>query len=433
MSQSGTNAAIDQEVLYLKAIEIDLKGKPATCPIFAELKSGENARRTPRLGKHGLVKWDLESYLQVQRRIAVDGRSLAKLMFVSATDELAQRLIKEAQTAVGNKKVLLESLGKASKVLDTLMKFTGIASDVHPAAKAAVGVVGLLYEQCKGQRECHKATAELMKDVASFLPFLENDGHDLVKNDGIRWTIKKMLGLFCEISWFVIEYSGKGMLRDMFSSNKDEINSRKVELERLKGAYDWSVKMEVWRSVISTESYMEDIRLQQLHPAGQAGYDIEKMCLEGTRMGVLEKAEAWAASKSKLFWLHGVAGSGKTAIANSVAHMFRGQRQLAGCFFCKRDDPECRDPKNVMPTLAYNISKWHMAYRCAVLSVIQGEDELNITKSLQWQFELLFKQLLSTLAVTAVDIPPKSLVVVIDALDECGDADSRLKLARIVK
>ncbi|KAI5120941.1 hypothetical protein M0805_001646 [Coniferiporia weirii] len=469
MLQSVTNAAIDQEVLYLKGIEIDFKGNRPSHPIFVKTKSGEETRKSTRFGRDGPIKWDLGNYLRIPvpmelsirikeahrlRRnkdivtfkldvTSVDvvkgdiasvesGRALARLTFVLPTDELAQCLVEKAQAAIGNKKVFLESLGKFGKVVAVLMKFTDLAADVHPAAKAAFIVVDVLYEQCKEKQECHGATTELMRDLASFLPFLKADDHNIVKDDGIGRVVKEMLELFCKICGFVVEYSEKGILGDLFSSKRDEIDSLKSEFERLKSVYDWSVKMEVWKSIINTESHMEDAQLRQLHPAGQAGYNIRKRCLEGTRSGVLEKVEAWAASESKLFWLHGVAGSGKSAIANSVAHMFREQRQLAGCFFCKRDIPECRDPDNILPTIAYNISKWHVGYRSAVLSVIKGEDELNLKNGLQWQYGLLFKQLLSILAATAMNIPPKSLIVVIDAIDECGDADSRAELARML-
>ncbi|KAI5122722.1 hypothetical protein M0805_009775 [Coniferiporia weirii] len=469
MSQSEINTSINQEVLFLTEVEVFFRGGPPACPIIVKLKSGEDKRKSTRFRRDAPVSWALNNYLRIPMPMELsirikeahrlrrntdivtfkinvtsedvikgdiasveDGRAIARLTCALPTDELAQRLVEHAQTANGNKKVLLESLGKFGKVVAVLMKFSDLAADVHSAAKAAFIVIDVLYEQCKGQQECHDSTAELMKDLASFLPYLKADDLNPVKSDGIRRMVKEMLELFCKISGFVAEYSEKGMLGDLFLSKKDEIDSLKGEFERLKAAYDWSVKMEVWRSVISTENHVEDVQLRQLHPARQASYDIGKMCLEGTRTGILEKVEAWAASESKLFWLHGVAGSGKSAIANSVAHMFRERQQLAGCFFCKRDDPECREPKNVMPTLAYDISKWHAAYRLLVLPAVKGGDELRLSKSLQWQFKLLFKDTLSTLAATPEHMPFKSLIVVVDALDECGDSDSRSELAEML-
>ncbi|KAH8113790.1 hypothetical protein DFH11DRAFT_1469021, partial [Phellopilus nigrolimitatus] len=126
-------------------------------------------------------------------------------------------------------------------------------------------------------------------------------------------------------------------------------------------------------------------------------------------------------SDSKLFWLHGFAGSGKSAVANSVADMFHSQRLLLGCFFCHRDDPECHSPVSLIPTLAYHLSKWHREYRREVLSILQGGDEMRLAKDLDWQFDLLIRKPLISLGKSA-EIPPEPLIIVIDALDECGDS-----------
>ncbi|KAI5114619.1 hypothetical protein M0805_002826, partial [Coniferiporia weirii] len=62
------------------------------------------------------------------------------------TFAFAELLVKEAQTMVERKKVLLDQLGKSADVLAALMPFVELASDVHPAAKAAVIAINALYE-----------------------------------------------------------------------------------------------------------------------------------------------------------------------------------------------------------------------------------------------------------------------------------------------
>ncbi|KAI5120740.1 hypothetical protein M0805_006446, partial [Coniferiporia weirii] len=493
MSQPGNHPGTDKEIMYLKgdlrfrcvwervidynaalvAIEVDFKGNKPDRPIFVKFESGEDKRKSPRFKKAEPVNWDLGNNLRLllptdlaisveevdiinrkkniatfkvnltsadvagRDKLSVDdtsGRASVKLTFVSLQNEkIAERLISEAQTAVGNKKVVLDSLGKAGKAIAVLMKFTDLASEVHPAAKSAFSVVGVLYKQFQAQQECHDMATALMDDVASFLPFVGDDIQ--TKNARTRETIVEMLDLFCKVSRLVIEYSGKGMLGDLFSSRKDELELSMGELRRLRKTYDWCIMTEIWITAIETGMRAEDIQLQQLCPAKRAFYDIGKGCLEGTRISVLEQIRDWGASNtgSGLFWLHGVAGSGKSAIANSVARMFEGQQSLLGCFFCKKDDPECRVPMNVIPTLAMHFSKWHQMYRSMVASVIQGRDGPKLTQSLQWQFELLFKVPLNSLSATSAVLPPRPLIIVIDALDECGDlADSRSELARFL-
>lgn len=155
--------------------------------------------------------------------------------------------------------------------------------------------------------------------------------------------------------------------------------------------------------------------------------------MEGTRTAVLKCVQGWAASESKLFWLHGVAGSGKSCIVNLVSHIFDQEQRLLGCFFCKKDNPDCRVPDNIIPTLAFHFSKWHKSYRSTVASVIQGRDGLKLAQGLQWQFELLMKQPMMSLNAVPNDLPLRPLIVVIDALDECRDSpESRSKLASIL-
>ncbi|KAI5118583.1 hypothetical protein M0805_008673 [Coniferiporia weirii] len=490
MSQSGNDSAADQKFLAIKgdlealfpvqwymlnralliAIEIDFKDNHRPRKIVIEVKSGEDTYKSRPFERNEAVHWDFENSiypsLSVDLNITVQevrvlpsgghssvfnispldvigkgtfsaqdnlGRIAVTLTCGSelSIDSLAERLVEEAHTAVGEKKVLLDSLGKFSKFLDVIMALSDGVTDVHIGSKGAAVLACALFERCKTQQRCHEEAAKLMEELSSFLPFTGDGFLGLMENERTKQVVKEMLELFCDISKLIIRYSSKGILGDLIFSRRDDIGKATDAFKKLKETFNWYVKAEVWRSVISTEIRAETLSLQQLHPARRAYYDNSdgKMCLEGTRKPVLKQVEDWAVSDSKLFWLHGLAGSGKSAIANSVAHMLEQQQLLFGCFFCKRDDPECHNPMNLFPTLAYHFSKWHMTYRSLVLSVIHGVDEPKLAQSLHWQFELLLRKPLMSLATAAVDLPP--LVVVIDALDECGDLpESRLELAK---
>ncbi|KAI5116961.1 hypothetical protein M0805_001365 [Coniferiporia weirii] len=474
MSGFGDGFVSDQQFLHIKVLEVEFKENRPRYPIFVKLKVKDAPTRgSRRFEKDEVVRWDFDNYLHVpvsseltillqevhtlkrNKDFAVfnvtfgdavgkdvfsakdtKGKALVKFTLTTAkTGSFAELLLKEAEGQLGNKRVILESLGKAGQVIAALAEVADLASDVHPAIGAAVGLVNILYEKCKQQQECHQAATDLVKELASFLPFAKDVQHGLMKDDRTKRIIEEMLELFCKISRLVIQCSSKGFLGDLLSSRKEEIDSSMSEFKKMKDTYDWCIKMEVWKSVIATERHAEEIQLRQLYLAKQAYYNVERVCLEGTRTEILERVGNWAesGSGSNIFWLHGLAGSGKSSIANSVAHMFRQQSRLPACFFCKRDDPDCRSPKNVIPTLAYFFSRWHLAYHSLLLPVIRGEDEPKLVESLHWQFELLIKQPLDSVSVVSADIPPKPWVIVIDALDECGDsADSRLQLAKFL-
>ncbi|KAI5123843.1 hypothetical protein M0805_009135 [Coniferiporia weirii] len=476
MSQPEISFSSDQQFLRIKEIEIDFKGNRPNYPVSVKLEvNDEVTRKSPKFEKNEVVLWRFENYLHIpvpadltltvrvvhmfnrKKEFAVfnvasadisgkdafsapdnDGKALVKVACepVLPADNFTEFKLKEAGGALANKKVVLESLGKCEKAIDAVMEFTDLVSDLHPAAKAAMTVVKVLYDKVKQQRECHDSATELVQDLASFLPFVKDAPLDLVKDDRTRRTIREMLELFNKISTFIITYSSEGFLGDLLSSHQEEVDSSKNKFKRLKDNYDWCIKVETWKSAIEAGNRIEDAELRQLHLARQAYYDEEKCCLEGTRSTVLAQVVDWSESESdsRVFWLHGVAGSGKSSIANSVAHLLKQQRRLPACFFCKRDDPDCRATKNVVPTLAYHFSKWHQNYRALLLSTIRGESELELTQGLRRQLKLLIRQPLTSLSLDPANIPPpKPLVVVIDALDECGDSvESRHELASLL-
>ena len=62
-------------------------------------------------------------------------------------------------------------------------------------------------------------------------------------------------------------------------------------------------------------------------------------CLKGTRGTVLDTIEVWAEDfgKPPVYWLNGVAETGKTTIAQTVAARIFADGQLGASFFCSRD------------------------------------------------------------------------------------------------
>ncbi|KAI5121197.1 hypothetical protein M0805_005998 [Coniferiporia weirii] len=466
MSQPQGDIGAVQLFLHVKGLEIDFKGDPPRYPVSLKIKADGMLLDSCQFD-HAEVHWKWDNYLHIptsrtdvavsvrnaprfgrKKNVAVfnfkpsnvtgkeilyidGGKATMKLTCVPSLpiEDFVGFLAKEAQAQVGNKKVLLDLLGKAGKIMAIFIECTDLASDVHIAARAGVTVIKILYEKCNLQRECREEAVKLMDDLVSFLPFATDISSDLMKNDNTRQTARRMLELFCEISMYIRTYSTENILGGLLFDHKDDIDSLKEDFAKLREAYSWCIKTEVWRSVIATEGHTEDQLLRNLHPAATY-YNADDVCMRGTRTAILEEISQWASGESSLFWLHGLAGSGKSFIANSVAQMFEEQQRHLGCFFCKRDDPDRRDPMKIIPTLSYQLAKWHGEYRKDIITLLRGEDEPKLSQSLQWQFELLIKRRLPALNTSK---PPKHLIIVIDALDECGDSDSsRSRLAKFI-
>ena len=113
-----------------------------------------------------------------------------------------------------------------------------------------------------------------------------------------------------------------------------------------------------------------------------------------------------------VYWLNGLAGTGKSTIAQSFAEMVAKEGILSASFFCSRDYLDRKELKNIFPTLAYQLACHYPHFQSHIISVIK-KDPILAHASLVSQLENL---LVNPLSGTNV-----SCVIIIDALDECID------------
>ncbi|EJD07054.1 uncharacterized protein FOMMEDRAFT_59301, partial [Fomitiporia mediterranea MF3/22] len=146
-------------------------------------------------------------------------------------------------------------------------------------------------------------------------------------------------------------------------------------------------------------------------------------CLHGTRENVLRNVEQWVHSRNhcqQIYWIHGVAGCGKSSVATSVADALEREEVLSGSFFCKRDIPERRSAKRLIHSLMYFLARRVPTFRNSLLRRYQ-DDRTVLDKPLSYQFNTL---LVSSLAGLPQEMElGLSVVIVIDALDECVDGE----------
>lgn len=117
-------------------------------------------------------------------------------------------------------------------------------------------------------------------------------------------------------------------------------------------------------------------------------------------------------------------GVGKTFVANSICDRLHQKRRLGGSFFCRKDHPILREPKYTLSTLVYDLAKNWRPYRKLVIEELRNDKMLGPDRAGQ----ALLSQLLERLREVSLD----PLVVVIDALDECGDPRARVLILEIL-
>jgi hypothetical protein len=125
------------------------------------------------------------------------------------------------------------------------------------------------------------------------------------------------------------------------------------------------------------------------------------------------------------FWLNGMAGTGKTAIASTFARDMEKQGILGATFFIDRQEAQRRDLSRIVQTLAYDLAKDNYRQLEAVWTVLRNDPTFE-RLSFEKQLRLLIKEPLDL-------VSPETLVIVIDGLDECGAADGALLLETLVR
>ncbi len=157
-------------------------------------------------------------------------------------------------------------------------------------------------------------------------------------------------------------------------------------------------------------------------------------CAESTRQAILQEIEDWANSdncSASMFWLYGGAGAGKSALAQTLAEKFKKLRRLAASFFfSKTAVPTRGNGDQLVPTLVLQLLETFPDLRPLIEDQIRKYPTL-FHKSRESQWETLFVEPNLTLASSKFE-QGHPLLIVIDGLDECQDADVQCDLLQII-
>ena len=158
--------------------------------------------------------------------------------------------------------------------------------------------------------------------------------------------------------------------------------------------------------------------LNSCRRAPGAGYQHgdRRGCLRGTRETVLNEIESWTNDfhKSPVFWLNGLAGTGKSTIAQTVSEWAFADGLLGASFFCSRDFTDRSDLRFIFPTLAFQLAHKFPSFRSVPVPLLQSNPDVT--------HESLFNQM-EKMIVEPLRSAGVSTVIVVDALDECKDEE----------
>lgn len=179
------------------------------------------------------------------------------------------------------------------------------------------------------------------------------------------------------------------------------------------------------------------LRLSQLRPSKEVTYNEVKRepCMEGTREEIIESIMTWckdtSPSSAPVYWLSGMAGTGKSTIAYTICQKLYGNgeaaRRLGASFFCSRQIVAGHRRQNIIPTIAYCLAHNLPAFGRALLNSHFDAQLPPLTDHIR---SLLLEPWNASTTGSDQSLPP--LVVVIDALDELEEDDGSRFLEELI-
>ncbi|KDR69331.1 hypothetical protein GALMADRAFT_145706 [Galerina marginata CBS 339.88] len=161
-------------------------------------------------------------------------------------------------------------------------------------------------------------------------------------------------------------------------------------------------------------------------------------CLPNTRVAIREKIMEWiegldTQTMNRLIaWLHGPAGAGKSALAQTIAELFYSAGILLAAFFFSRFDPTRNHSRSLISTIAYQVALSFPTVRANIISAINHDPHL-FSKSLSTQMASLLVEPLRPLVSSGYFNNPKCRrVVIIDGLDECESRTEQLEILVVI-
>ncbi|KAL9567780.1 hypothetical protein ACKAV7_008083 [Fusarium commune] len=148
-------------------------------------------------------------------------------------------------------------------------------------------------------------------------------------------------------------------------------------------------------------------------------------CLENTRKDILRDINDWVADTTDqaktVFWLNGMAGTGKSTISRTIARSLSETGRLGASFFFKRGETNRGSISKFVTTIARQLATNQSVIEPYIHEAVL-QDPTITSKAIRIQFERL---IVKPIARCSNDFQKETpMAIVVDALDECeSDAD----------
>ncbi|KAJ7176744.1 hypothetical protein C8R46DRAFT_889572 [Mycena filopes] len=151
-------------------------------------------------------------------------------------------------------------------------------------------------------------------------------------------------------------------------------------------------------------------------------------CHPETRSEILSQIYDWSSKthpQSSIFWLHGPAGAGKSAVAQSFCQRLQKDGRLGASFFFKRGHASRGNARRLFPTIAYQLSTLLPDLGDVIAKVVENDPSV-VSKAMSVQAQKLIVE------PCREKTPDLLLTIVIDGLDECEDKSVQQDVLRLI-
>lgn len=157
------------------------------------------------------------------------------------------------------------------------------------------------------------------------------------------------------------------------------------------------------------------------------------IALAGTMQSELEFIKNWATDRAmtqNVLWVHGPPGSGKTTLAATIANFYLDINRLGAFIFFDRKRPRESHPGNFICGVAHELGLFDSRIGTVMAAAID-EDQTVVSQA---GMQEMFTKLLSEPLRAVQEMPAEGpVVIVIDAMDECGESSwDRRELMKVL-
>ncbi|KAF4230403.1 hypothetical protein CNMCM6457_005979 [Aspergillus fumigatiaffinis] len=211
---------------------------------------------------------------------------------------------------------------------------------------------------------------------------------------------------------------------------RTDVDKAVSDIERYKALFSLALQIDQTKTTGILSQKVNLNRLQVAKGAAFNDYETQHaVCLPGTRVELLRDIDNWTKMPSGkcIFWLNGMAGTGKSTISRTVAGRLEGKNLLAASFFFKRGEQDRGNAKMLFSTLAKQVGSTIPQLRPGIQKAIEDDPDIS-ERVLSEQFDKLILQPLLAIKQGPAGI----IVIVIDALDECDQEDDIRVILRLL-